>query len=298
MNPWLFCRSIICTPGVNPEQFEKGFLAGSDAVLLDLEDSVPMEHKELARNNVAEFLANRKNNRLWAVRLNKLSSMNGLSDVMALLKNDARPDMVVFSKAESAYEVEMVHRLFSENGLDIDCSAVIETARGMANINEIANSPKVKMLFFGAADFSLDLSIKFSWRSLEQARFQVVLAAASANVVATDAPYFQLNSMDGLAHECNASRGMGFTCKVALNPDQITVINEAFSPSPKSLMEARHTLEANQLSQGEITLLNGHMIGPPFVKMAERTLQVHHQQNALAASIASELNQTDSGRTT
>ena len=282
MSPWLFCRSILCTPGLDPERFDKGFKAGADAVLLDLEDSVPPESKALARRNVTRFLSKREDPRLWGVRVNRLSSHDGLHDVMALLESDARPDLLMFTKVESPYEMEMVHNLFTERGIDIDCSAVVETARGMANVAAIAQSPRVKMLIFGAADFSLDLSIKFSWRSLEQARFQMVLASAVANVVAADSPYFKIGDLEGLERECGESRGMGFTCKIALHPSQVAAINSAFSPSPRSVEEAERIIEANRLSGDGCTMVDGHMIGPPFVKMAERVLQVHRNQKPAA----------------
>lgn len=280
MSPWSFCRSIICTPGLNPERFGKGFEAGADAVLLDLEDSVPQELKEKARHNVTSFLANRRDDqRLWAVRLNRLTSREGLYDVMALLETNARPDLVMFTKVESPYEMEMVHHLFTERGLNIDCSAVVETARGMANVSDIARSPNVEMLIFGAADFSLDLSMKFSWRSLEQARFQMVMAAAVNGVVAVDSPYFQIGDGAGLKVECRESRGMGFTAKIALHPKQIHDINQAFSPPPRQVEEATRIIEANKISKDGITMVDGHMIGPPFVKMAERVLQIHEKQS-------------------
>ena len=278
MSPWMFCRSILCTPGLDPERFDKGFKAGADAVLLDLEDSVPPENKSLARRNVTRFLSGRKDDRLWGVRLNRLSSQDGIYDVLALLESDARPDLVMFTKVESPFEMGMVHDLFNERGLDIECSAVVETARGMANVAKIARSPRVKMLIFGAADFSLDMSIKFSWRGLEQARFKMVMAAAAADVVAADSPYFKIDDLEGLEHECGESRGMGFTCKIALHPRQVEAINSAFSPSPKSVEEAHRIIEANRLNQSGITMVDGHMIGPPFVKMAERVLQVHRNQ--------------------
>jgi len=281
MSPWLFCRSILCTPGLDPERFDKGFKCGADSVLLDLEDGVPQESKALARRNVTQFLSRRDDPRLWGVRLNRLSSQDGIYDVMALLESDARPDLMMFTKVESPFEMEMVHHLFTERGLDIACSAVVETARGMANVAAIAQSPRVKMLIFGAADFSLDLAIKFSWKSLEHARFQMVLAAAVADVVAADSPYFKIGDLEGLQRECSESRGMGFTCKIALHPNQISTINNAFSPSPKSVEEAARIIEANRISQNGITLVDGHMIGPPFVKMAERVLQVHHNQKPM-----------------
>jgi citrate lyase beta subunit len=277
-SPWSFCRSIICTPGLNPERFENGFKNGADSVLLDLEDSIPQEHKADARRDVTRFLAQRKDQRLWGVRLNRLSSADGIYDVMALLESGARPDLVMFTKVESPYELEMVHNLFTERGLSIDCSAVVETARGMANVAEIARSPRVKMLIFGAADFALDMAIEFSWRTLEQPRFQLVMASAVADVVAADSPYFKIDDLPGLAQECQASRGMGFSCKIALHPNQIPAINAAFSPSAKSVEEARRIIEANRISNDGITTVDGHMIGPPFVKMAERVLQTHEKQ--------------------
>lgn len=282
MSPWLFCRSILCTPGLDPERFENGFRAGADAVLLDLEDSIPPEHKALARRNVTEFLAARDDQRPWAVRINRLSSRDGLYDLMALLESDARPDLVMFTKVESPYEMEMAHNLFTERGLDIDCAAVVETARGMAGVADIAASPRVKMLIFGAADFSLDLSIKFSWRGLEQARFQLVLASAVADVVAVDSPYFNIGDPEGLVRECAESRGMGFTGKIALHPNQIAAVNNAFSPSPRSVEEARRILDAVHQDAGGIHMVDGHMIGPPFVKMAERVLEVCRRQKAPA----------------
>ena len=121
----------------------------------------------------------------------------------------------------------------------------IETAAGVANAREIgAASENIAALFFGAIDLSADIGCAVEWDALLHARSEVVLASALAGVSALDSPFMDVPALEELAEESRRTRGLGFVGKAAIHPTQVSVIQEAFSPTSEEVAWARRIVEA------------------------------------------------------
>ncbi len=287
------CRSMLITCGLDVRQYGRAVEVGADIGTLDLEDSVPPDRREAARRAMLAFLAAEpaRPGFTRAVRPNALRTADGLRDLLALLDGGARIDALMLPKVESAEDVRIVEDVLGERLRDVSFLALIETARGLAAVEEIAAaSPRVAALIFGAADFSADLGGVMAWEHLLFARSRIVAAAARARVLAIDTPFFDIEDGEGLRAEVERVRGMGFAGKVAVHPRQVPPINAAFTPEPAALAEARAILAAIDDSQGRIAVLDGRMVGPPAVIAARRLLalaaRVPSRPGGLPASVA------------
>ena len=274
-------RSRLYAPGNNPRLLAGIEVHGADCVLLDLEDSVPLSEKTSARILVKHLLSSIPvPEEVW-VRINGLDS-GGEDDVREVLQG--RPQGLCLPKAESAADVTRLAKLLdeaesacgSESGFT-KIMAIIETARGVLHCEEIAAAnPRIVMLAFGAEDFTRDVGALRSWRSLLFARSTIVAAAAAAGIQASDTVYADLKNSEGLAEETALAREIGFDGKGAINPRQLSIIHDAFSPSKDELTYARRVVEAAEEAEragSGAVALDGKMIDRPVLERAKRTLQ-------------------------
>jgi citrate lyase beta subunit len=269
------CRSMLITCGLDARQYGRALEIGADIGTLDLEDSVPAERREAARRMVLPFLAAEpaRPGFTRAVRPNALRTPDGLRDLLAILDSGAHVDALMLPKVESAEDVRIVEEVLGERLAAVVFLVLIETARGLAAVEEIAAaSPRVQALVFGAADFSADLGGTMDWEHLVYARSRIVAAAARARTLAMDTPFFDIADGEGLRREIERVRAMGYAGKVAVHPRQVPAINAGFTPEPAALAEARAVLAAIDDSQGRIAVVDGRMVGPPAVIAARRLL--------------------------
>ena len=269
------CRSMLITCGLDARQYDRAFEIGADIGTLDLEDSVPADRREAARRMMLPFLAEEppRPGFARAVRPNALRTPDGLRDLLAILESGARVDALMLPKVESAEDVRIVLEVLGERHAAVVFLVLIETARGLACVEEIAAaSPRVAALVFGAADFSADLGGSMDWEHLVYARSRIVAAAARARTLAMDSPFFDIADGEGLKHEIDLVRAMGYAGKVAVHPRQVAAINAGFTPEPAAVAEARAILAAIDDSQGRIAVVDGRMVGPPAVVAARRLL--------------------------
>ena len=265
-------RSWLFTPATMPERFERAAATGADVLILDLEDAVAPDRKEEARRIAVDFLAQPSG---WertarALRINAPSTPHGLEDLLALLRSPAKPDVVIVPKVDSAETVRLIDTLLVDGGRPTPLVPLIESARGVAAAQEIAGaSLRVEALFYGAADLAADLGAEVAWEPLLSARSRVVNAAAVARVGVIDSPFFDLRDADGLRDEVRRAVRLGFTAKAAIHPNQVAPINEALTPSPEAVAEARNILEENAKGVG---VVNGRMIDEAVARKARRVL--------------------------
>ena len=265
-------RSWLFTPATMPERFERAAATGADVLILDLEDAVAPDRKEEARRIAVDFLAQPSG---WertarALRINAPSTPHGLEDLLALLRSPAKPDVVIVPKVDSAETVRLIDTLLVDGGRPTPLVPLIESARGVAAAQEIAGAAlRVEALFYGAADLAADLGAEVAWEPLLSARSRVVNAAAVARVGVIDSPFFDLRDADGLRDEVRRAVRLGFTAKAAIHPNQVAPINEALTPSPEAVAEARNILEENAKGVG---VVNGRMIDEAVARKARRVL--------------------------
>ncbi|MFL6194101.1 MAG: HpcH/HpaI aldolase/citrate lyase family protein [Thermoanaerobaculia bacterium] len=278
----ILCRSLLMTCALHPHQYGRARECGADIGTIDLEDGVPPSMKEAARQVALPILAGEAREGFSrALRINSLRTEEGLRDLLAVIESDARPDILFLPKVESAEELVIADQVLAGRFPSMVLLATIETAAGLAAVDEVAAAPVARLwgLIFGAADLSADLGTTLDWEVLLHARSRIQLAAARSGLRAIDAPCFEVHDRETLGREVEGARRMGFAGKAAIHPWQVEAINRGYTPDGAAVARAREILAASERSGGEICVVRGEMIGPPGVRAARRLL-------AAAAAIA------------
>ena len=269
-------RSLLFVPGLRPDRFEKALGAGADIVCVDIEDAVALPRKEEARAlSLPLFAGDYTGDVERMLRVNSLSSAEGLRDVLALKACAAPPPALMLAKIGSAEEIALYDALLDGSCAGIRYHVIIESTDGLANVQAIARaSERIDSLLFGAVDMSADLRAAQSWEALLYARSAVVHAAARNGLDLLDVPWLNLGDPDGLAVEARASAALGFTGKAAIHPDQIPVVNDIFSPSADEIARARRIVEAFRESDTGLLMVDGELIELPVLRTMHRTLAI------------------------
>ena len=266
-------RSLLFVPADRPDRVEKASRLPADVIILELEDGVARERKEEARAQAGKMLASLDfGDREVALRINRISTPDGLEDLRALGRWPRRPDLLVLPKVESAGEVSIYEEYLAAVGAEVVLIPSIETARGLHHAAEIAGaSRRVGALMFGGGDLALDLGCHFGWDSLLPYRAWVIAAGASAGVPTIDVPYIDVHDEPGLRREVKAAREIGMSGKVCIHPAQLEPVNEAFRPTAEEIEKARRIVAATR-EHGGAALVDGRLVDVPLIHMAERTL--------------------------
>jgi citrate lyase subunit beta/citryl-CoA lyase len=256
-------RSWLFAPGHNEKLLRQVFDAGADMVLLDLEDAVPPDIKDRAREMVAAVAAKRA---CW-VRLNRAGSEECARDLRAVAGIAAG---LRVPKVESASDVAWVAE--RAPGVELDCT--IESARGVLAAFEIASAPACALLSFGNLDLAADLGSSPGELETLFARSYLVIAARSAGKPPpSDGVYPQLDDDDGLRKEAEAARRLGFFGKSAIHPRQVPIIHSVFTPTQEEVAWAKGVLAAFEQSGGAATRTSGgEFVDKPVAERARRIL--------------------------
>jgi citrate lyase subunit beta/citryl-CoA lyase len=286
-------QSLLYTPGNEPSKVAKAGTYGADAVILDLEDSVPIAQKEAARAAVRQAIPAVKSHggRVY-VRINPLGQKTDFSRSLGVpdMEGVVCPELdgVVVPKVESSQEMVEVDlvltRLEQRLGLPtgaMEAVPIIETALGLWNAYEIASSvPRVGSLHFGAGDFTRDLRLEWSREETEllYARSRLVMVCRAAGVQApTDSVWVRLNDDEGMTDSARRARGLGFQGKSCIHPRQVTIVNEVFSHvSPEDLEKARRIVAAFQEAEARSSAsiqVDGQFVDYPLVESARQVLE-------------------------
>jgi len=267
-------RSWLCAPAFHPHLIAKATAVAADIALIDLEDSIPADRKADARATLLDHF--REPPALpVAVRINSLSTTDGLKDLLFLLDHAIAPSVVLLPKVVLPAEVSLATSLFRERAMtSIQIFAIIETVSSLWALRTLtAAPPGLSGLIFGAADFAADLGVPPTVTDLRFVKQEIALAARRFGVAAIDSPCFHLRDGAELDLETQDARRLGFVGKIAIHPDQIPMINERFSPSPQALDDARKLVAASEHERASAILRIGDsMVGPPFLKYARQVL--------------------------
>jgi (S)-citramalyl-CoA lyase len=269
-------RSLLFVPGLRPDRFEKALESGTDIVCVDIEDAVPLPRKDEARElTFPLFEKVRPGDVETMVRINPLSTPEGLKDILALRDCARPPKALMLAKPGSAAEIRLYDELLQGNCADIRFHVIIESTEGLANVMEIANaSSRIDSLLFGAVDMSADLRAEKTWETMLYARSRVVHAAARYGLDLLDVPYLNLDDEAGLKLEAEMSSALGFTGKASIHPKQIPVINGVFSPSPELIDRAKRILEAFEKDTTGLLVVDGELIERPVIRSMQRVLAI------------------------
>lgn len=264
-------RSLLFVPGNRPERFAKAIATGADMVCMDLEDAVLPDEKAQARDHVLTFLREPEIDCQRVVRVNQVSGQFGLDDLQAIAASSDKPDVIMLPKVESPVDVERALSCLGDSKIPL--IALIESPRGVLNADAIAAaSDKLIALMFGGADFSAELGGDMSWEAMYHARSHLSTVASAHNLDVIDVPFLDVHDPDGLREECRRIQSMGFNCKSAIHPSQVSVIHEVFTPTEKQIDKAQRIVSEFENSQGGAVLVDGKLVDRPIILLAEKTL--------------------------
>jgi len=284
-------RSVLFTPGNNMRMIHKIPTLAADAVILDLEDSVPMREKDTARVFIRDSLdvAGSGTADVY-VRVNGLITGLTAEDCEFVVQKGVAGIMLpkVESKEEVTKAEKIIEELERKRGLEVGSITLIptlETAKGVINVYEIATSSKrVIAIGFGAVDFTRDMGTSLSKEGTELffARSLCAVAARAAGIQALDTVFIDLADREGLIKDSQLAKQLGFKGKFLIHPSQIDTVNRIFSPSEKEIEYAKKVVSAFKEAEAKglgAASLEGRMIDIAVYRQAQDLL-------ALAEAIA------------
>src|SRR3984893_3737265 len=281
-------RSFLFVPGTRTNLLPKALATGADAVILDLEDSVPPAQKEEARPLVAIELA-RSPERLTFLRINHPRLGNLGKDLAVLAPHSAQAVMV--PKVEGARDIEEIDAWLAAHELDagLEAGAIsivvgIESSKGLRNIFDTASRTKrirgPPLAHDEEGDFMCDIGGKWTatGEALSYARGKFVCDARAAKMTwLVDGAFMQLANDPALECESRLARTHGFNGKVAVHPGEVQPINQIFSPTDAEVERAQKLIlafrEAESQGRGAIQF-QGMMVDRANVQWAEQILSV------------------------
>lgn len=264
-------RTFLFVPANRPERFEKALASGADAVVLDLEDSVPGPDKHAARAAIGAawpVLGQAKVPLL--MRINPPESAEGQSDLEWLARGKP-PAGVMVPKAESAAALQRVRQAAPGTAL----LPMIESAAGYAALAEIAAVPDVLRLVIGHLDFMVDSGLACSADEAELAplRFAVAMATRLHRLApAVDGVTVALDDRERLREDTRRALRFGFGGKLCIHPRQVAAVHHAMTPSAEEIDHARRVIAADAGSAGAAVQVDGRMVDAPVVMQARCTL--------------------------
>ncbi|MFJ2694330.1 HpcH/HpaI aldolase/citrate lyase family protein [Pseudomonas sp. NPDC087336] len=261
-------RSALFVPATRPERIPKAVASGADRVIVDLEDAVQENLKEQARDNLDTFLRETPDARIL-VRVNAPEHRAHMAD-LELCRRHVGVIGILLPKAESAAQVA------TAAGTEKPIWPIIESARGLAKLDEIANARAVERLSFGSLDLSLDLNLTTGSAGAEEilghARYAVLLATRVAGLApALDGVFPSIQDTDGLLGAMQFARDMGFGGALCIHPTQVAIIHQALKPGLEELHWAQRIIEATRSGEG-VFVLDGQMVDAPVIARAKSIL--------------------------
>lgn len=281
-------RALLYVPGDDLRKIQKaatlGVSGGLDCVCLDLEDGVAYQAKEKARAQIPQAL-----DQLDFGRAERLVRVNGAqsgvleSDLAAVLPS--RPQGIVLPKVEQAEDMLRVDEAITAAEArfgwavgEIALIAIVESARGILNLGQIAAASKrLQAIALGAEDLAADIGAIRTRGGEEMfyARSILVMHCAAHELQALDMVYVDLKDAQGLFQEARRAFEMGFSGKQIIHPDQIALVQRAFTPGEEAIARARRLVQAYEehLAAGKgVFTLDGKMVELPMIQAARRIL--------------------------
>lgn len=278
-------RSWLFAPGMDERKMAKALASAADALILDIEDAVAISEKPRARRMIGEFLAAQPAERQIYVRVNDVGTGWTAEDIAAV----SAPGLagIILPKVEAGETIRTVSALIDRAeraaGLpagQVRLNAIVETARGLVNINEIAmaGGGRLDILMFGAADYTADIGIPTanSGPHILHGKIATIVASRAAGLsTPVDTVFFDITDDAGLAADCAEAKALGFQGKAVIHPRQIDPVNAAFTPSDAEVAAARRIVDgfedAERNGIGAVQI-DGKLVDYAMLKTARRTL--------------------------
>jgi citrate lyase subunit beta / citryl-CoA lyase len=275
-------RSLFFVPGNNPRFIEKAKTLPADVICFDLEDSVPLNEKNSARDLIKKALTNRSEYKSEVyVRTN--SPVSGLipDDLLQIVQKGI--DGIVIPKVNNVKEFKKIEKLLvafeKKRRLNhIDLIPSIESAEGVVNTYDIASSSlRASFIVFGVFDLLNDLGIEYTKQAdgAKYARAKIPLDAKAAGKYAMDAIWQDLNDKTGFEQDCILGKNLGYVGKCVIHPDQISTVHDIFYPTKDELEWAEKVCKvyvASAKKNRGATVVEGKMVDEVHFKRAKALL--------------------------
>ena len=283
-------RSLLFVPADGGAKLDKAFASGADAVILDLEDSITPERKDVARKAALDFLKTahgKKERPRLLVRINGLDT--GMTDADLDAVVPGKPDAIMFPKAEGGATVTHLDAKLTareaiaglpEGAIKI-LAQTVETAAGVFSAGTYLNSSaRLIGMTWGPEDLSAEIGAQANrdgdgvlTEPYRLARAICLLGATAAKVPAYETIYVDFRNADGLRRDTEESRRDGFAGRLAIHPAQVAVINAVFTPSPEQIEKAKAVVAAFSAKPDAGAVgIDGKMYDRPHLTRAQALL--------------------------
>ncbi|MEJ2776320.1 CoA ester lyase [Sulfolobaceae archaeon RB850M] len=262
-------RSQLYVPSNNEKMIRKTETINADMFIFDLEDAVPDNEKNKARELLNSLLPQLNLKATVCIRINPLYSKEFAHDILFVNKND-KIECLVVPKAE--IDLSFLYKLTSKELLPL-----IETAKGLSRIEDVVRSEGVLGISWGAADLadSLRANVK-AVEGSEYIRLKIITTARAYGITPTDKVYFDVKNLEGFRKDCEMAKSFGFDGKQVIHPEQVKIANEIFSPSKEEIEWAKRVIEeyekAKVSGKGAITV-DGKLVDAVHYRIAKRLLE-------------------------
>lgn len=282
-------RSLMFVPAHNERLMNSASNSNADVLLLDVEDSVqPIANKEIARRNILQYIKDGKfKSHLVFPRINDRESGQLLKDLTELTIPGVTGFM--YPKSYTGQDVYFIDKLLDtieyEKGIPagtFKLIPLIETTAAVLNAQEICKASKrVVAIAFGCEDFVTDLEgiHDSAGQSIFTARAMIAMAARANNVIPIDTVHIKVHDLVDLERNLVIAKNLGYEGMLVLNPKELPMVHQYFSPNEKEIKDAEEMLRMAQEAEKEgkgVAVVNNKFIGPPMV-IAARTLLVKNQ---------------------
>lgn len=280
----MIVRSWLYVPGDRPERFEKAVEKGADAIVLDLEDAVSLNRKVEARSLVADWVRNGDHGRaqVW-VRVNQ--GAMGVEDSATV----ALPGLtgICVPKVDDPSELTDINQVLSaaekEHGLadgQLPVIPLIESAVGLTRLSSIVSAQRVVQLQVGEVDLAADLGLSGDVDlHLAPIRSRIVVESVAAGILSPIGPVStEFRDIEAFRSSTQTVIGQGFVGRACIHPDQVTIVNEMFTPTPEQISVAQDLLDrmnaAIREGSGIALDANGRMIDEASARSARRVIEL------------------------
>jgi citrate lyase beta subunit len=272
---WSSVRCLFESPILDERKWAKIPSIPADAFILDLEDAVPVNGKERAREKVVEFLGRPEyfDGRLVVPRANPLDTQWGRDDLEALARADT--PIVMIAMVSGVQDIDDVLGVFAEHGRQPKVLVSIESAKGVLNAEAILAHEAVVAATFGPGDLHVDAGMALYEPDgsmnpgLLYPKVQAVLAGVAHGVPVLSIAYMpDLKDFDEVRTRVAAERRLGFSGCCAFYPPHVEIINAEFTPSAERIAAAREVIELYEAAAAD---------GRPAVQRANGEAVLMHQ---------------------
>lgn len=269
-------RSLLFIPGNNPGMLQTAEVFEADSIIIDLEDAISLFDKDSARNLTKSFLETFPMEQEVIIRVNSIDSKYFIKDLESIVTDYIDTIMLPKAMPEDLIELDiLLSKLEKEKNLKkkIKVIPLVELAASVLKIEEIVKMPRVDGLLLGAEDLASDMEVLRTSEGIEifYPRAKVALACISAKIEAIDTPYTSTLDIEGLIKDSNLAKSLGFKAKACIHPNQVSYVNDVFSPTKQQIEYALRVIEGAKNNTKGAFSIDGKMIDKPII---ERSLKV------------------------